>query len=196
MSDHVREAVRETYPDIFVQGREVQRARRASQATADSEAQQNLELTTHDDGRGSLVTTLAPRAPRLSAVSERDLCPVCGQRFLSLTEENPMEVREAHIRECIDNHAVRSTHRDSTTSRQAPPVPPPLLSSVRMVKFTATEKDCLDEHGKVAECMICMEEYKVDDVLVRLECLCKFHLDCLENWFQKKSECPVHFRPE
>lgn len=196
MSDHVREAVHDTYPDIFVQGREMRRARRASQATAAAETQQNLELTTHDDGQGSLVTTLAPRAPRPSGVSERDLCPVCGQRFLSLTEENPIEVREAHIRECIDNHAIRSTRRESSTSRQAPPVPLPLLSSVRMVKFTATEKDCLDEHGKLAECMICMEEYKVDDVLARLECLCKFHLDCLENWFQKKSECPVHFRPE
>src|SRR6202000_1957183 len=99
-----REAVHHTYPDILVQGREMRRARRISQATAAAEAQQNLELTTHDDGQGSLVTTLAPRAPRQSAVSERDLCPVCGQRFLSLTEENSMEVREAHIRECIDNH--------------------------------------------------------------------------------------------
>lgn len=73
---------------------------------------------------------------------------------------------------------------------QQAPSPPPLIA--RMLAFTATEKDCLGEDGGVAECTICMEDYEVRQVLARLECLCKFHKECIVDWFGRKAECPVH----
>ena len=61
-----------------------------------------------------------------------------------------------------------------------------------MLAFTATEKDCVADDGNVPECSICMVEYDVGDQLARLECLCKFHRECISAWFTRKQECPVH----
>ncbi|KAL8922734.1 MAG: hypothetical protein Q9208_005047, partial [Pyrenodesmia sp. 3 TL-2023] len=44
-----------------------------------------------------------------------------------------------------------------------------------MVTYHATEKDCMDEGGEPAECVICFEEFEQGIEMGRLECLCKFH---------------------
>ena len=114
---------------------------------------------------------------------EEDWCPICGRHFLDISPEDSLEVREAHIRECIDGFQVGG-------SRRAPDVPAPVAPS-RVLEFKATEKDCI---GITAECSICLEEYEEGDVLARLECLCKFHKHCIRDWFKHKTreECPVH----
>lgn len=121
---------------------------------------------------------------------EGDFCPVCRRRFASLSPEHPIESRQAHTRECIENY-LRPLPPPPTSGRQAPPLPPPPPSS-RMLPFVATEKDCLGDDGQPAECTICMEDYEVGQTLARLECLCKFHKHCIVDWFERKSECPVH----
>lgn len=127
---------------------------------------------------------------RPSAVSERDICPICGNRFPPLDEDHPVESREAHIRQCIDGYgANRGSPSSQASTQEAPPQSPPVA---RMLAFVATEKDCLGEGGNIAECTICMEDYEVGQVLSRLECLCKFHKDCIVDWFERKAECPVH----
>jgi hypothetical protein len=63
---------------------------------------------------------------------------------------------------------------------------------IYILPFTATEKDCVGEDGNVPECSICMVEYDVGDELARLECLCKFHKECILEWLGRKAECPVH----
>ena len=44
-----------------------------------------------------------------------------------------------------------------------------------MVPYVATEKDCTDEEGNEAECVICFEEFEAGDKMARLVCWCKFH---------------------
>ncbi|KAJ5180900.1 hypothetical protein N7492_004110 [Penicillium capsulatum] len=129
-----------------------------------------------------------PQASQRPAVSEQDTCPVCRRGFPPLTNEQPLEAREAHIRSCIDNYGAPGQQQPTSTS-QAPPA-----VATRMLEFTATEKDCLgsDGNGNLAECTICMEEYEVGQALARLECLCKFHRKCISGWFERKMECPVH----
>lgn len=58
-----------------------------------------------------------------------------------------------------------------------------------MFPYVATEKDCVDS----AECTICLEEFEVGVPMARLECLCRFHRDCISRWFAKNpGRCPVH----
>ncbi|KAH8815236.1 FYVE zinc finger-domain-containing protein [Xylogone sp. PMI_703] len=55
--------------------------------------------------------------------------------------------------------------------------------------YKATEKDCIDD----AECTICMEEYEVGEEMGRLECFCRYHLHCIQGWFESHpGQCPVH----
>jgi hypothetical protein len=81
-----------------------------------------------------------------------------------------------------------SSRSRSSQPSQSPSVPTP----IRMLPYTASEKDCLAEDGSRPECSICFVEYDVGDQLARLECLCKFHKHCIVEWFFRKAECPVH----
>lgn len=91
-------------------------------------------------------------------------------------------------------------------SASLPTSPPPRAMPMQMLRFIATEKDCgakadgepagegEGEGGDVQpqECSICMVEYEVGERLARLECWCKFHEECIVEWFGRKRECPVH----
>ncbi|KAI9743124.1 MAG: hypothetical protein M1818_003419 [Claussenomyces sp. TS43310] len=58
-----------------------------------------------------------------------------------------------------------------------------------MFPYKATEKDCVDD----AECTICLEEFEVGVSMARLECLCRFHRHCIQEWFvSHPGRCPVH----
>ncbi|EAW10959.1 phosphatidylinositol-3-phosphate-binding ubiquitin-protein ligase [Aspergillus clavatus NRRL 1] len=122
-------------------------------------------------------------------IPERDMCPICNEELPPLGENGNEDAREAHIRDCIESHGHGHGRRSS--SRGHSPVSAPAVP-VRMLAFTATEKDCLGHDGTVQECTICMEDYEVGQALVRLECLCKFHKRCIVEWFERKKECPVH----
>ncbi|KAL8917820.1 MAG: hypothetical protein Q9172_005677 [Xanthocarpia lactea] len=65
---------------------------------------------------------------------------------------------------------------------------------VGMIKYLATEKDCIGEAGEPAECVICFEEFEQGVEMGRLECLCKFHKACIRQWWDTKGpgSCPVH----
>ncbi|KAL4783447.1 FYVE zinc finger-domain-containing protein [Aspergillus varians] len=115
-------------------------------------------------------------------IDECDLCPICDNPLPPIGANGNEEVREAHVRECIENHG----HQSSGSPVSQSPLP------VRMLAFTATEKDCIGQDDTEQECTICMEEYEVGQSLVRLECLCKFHKRCIVEWFERKRECPVH----
>ncbi|KAL4897505.1 hypothetical protein BDV59DRAFT_190490 [Aspergillus ambiguus] len=125
---------------------------------------------------------------RRRRVEERDLCPICDGRLPPLGENGSEDMREAHIRDCIESHGRQgrspSRQRGSPVAQASVPV--------RMIAFAATEKDCLGQDGGAQECTICMEDYEVGQPLVRLECLCKFHKRCIVEWFERKKECPVH----
>lgn len=154
----------------------------------DRRALAEARATTH-----AVTTALDAHPPlqRPPAVSERDLCPICGQQFPPISDDQPVESREAHIRHCIENFTAAPAQQEAST--QQGPTSPHLPSAVaRMVEFKATEKDCLGEDGQIAECTICMEDYEVGQRLARLQCFCKFHKTCIVDWFERKRECPVH----
>lgn len=181
LGQQVRQNMYDTIPNAASQELEIRRARRAS-------AQAGAAST------GVTTTRVAPpptQPPRPPAVSERDLCPVCGQRFPPISEDQPLESREAHVRHCIENFGAAAPQQEASV--QPEPAIPDLPSAVaRMVEFKATEKDCLGDNGQIAECTICMEDYEVGQQLARLQCFCKFHKTCISDWFERKRECPVH----
>uniref|UniRef100_A0AC34GCG9 RING-type domain-containing protein n=1 Tax=Panagrolaimus sp. ES5 TaxID=591445 RepID=A0AC34GCG9_9BILA len=42
------------------------------------------------------------------------------------------------------------------------------------------------------ECSICLDEMEIGNNVARLECLCLFHKECLDEWFKRKNVCPQH----
>lgn len=90
---------------------------------------------------------------------------------------------------------ITTSHATSSSTRPASSRP----HALGMIRFVATEKDCtpqpnsdgeLDESS--VECSICMVEYEVGERLVRLECWCKFHEECIVEWVGRGGGCPLH----
>lgn len=127
---------------------------------------------------------LLPPRPRLHEI---DMCPVCRQTLPPRGADGDETAREAHVMECIAARDPASALSRSRSMAHSPPSAP-----IRMLPFTASEKDCVGEDGTSQECSICFIEYDVGDHLARLECLCKFHKPCILEWFSRKQECPVH----
>lgn len=41
------------------------------------------------------------------------------------------------------------------------------------------------------ECSICLEEFIGNTQLIQLNCNHMYHPDCINNWFQRQSSCPL-----
>ena len=53
-------------------------------------------------------------------------------------------------------------------------------------------KTILEENTDNKECNICMDEYKINDKIVTLDCKHIFHRRCIKHWLlQEKVTCPV-----
>ena len=66
---------------------------------------------------------------------------------------------------------------------------PPVLGTTKV-------KDTIKEDIPDKECIICFDCYEKGDSIIRLDCWCFFHEECIESWFAKKEIicCPVHNR--
>ncbi|KAI8832206.1 hypothetical protein BC829DRAFT_408812 [Chytridium lagenaria] len=92
-------------------------------------------------------------------------CPVCGIRLARLGTE---EAREKHVGECLAK---------------------PGGGSVRGTRYLI---QVLDETLE-KECVICFNDLEKGQKIARLNCLCIYHADCIDDWFLRSQECPVHF---
>ena len=55
-----------------------------------------------------------------------------------------------------------------------------------------SEYEVIMHHGPPLECNICYELMQDGQQIALLNCYCQFHAECLEQWWQKRTECPVH----
>ncbi|KAK2743895.1 hypothetical protein FQN57_004518 [Myotisia sp. PD_48] len=175
-------AVSPSYPSMNVSSQAPHRQSHSSRSVRSSYVPSHA---THDTSHSSADRNRPlPRPPIAQPVDERDFCPICNRPFPPQRSGSTTKVQEEHIRACIERHAVQTRPDASNTGSAS--------ERLRMLSFTATEKDCTGTDGVPQECTICMEEYEVGAELARLECLCKFHKTCIIEWFERKEECPVH----
>ncbi|KAF2678838.1 FYVE-domain-containing protein [Lentithecium fluviatile CBS 122367] len=154
-------------------------------------------------------------APRRQ-IAEEDECPICGNELPPKGPNDDEIARIQHVEQCIAIHSGSpppvSTEQTSQSlpnqrSRGMSSAATPIgngegasngnrlsMSARGMYPYTATEKDCLDEDGNEAECVICFEEFEAGVKMARLVCWCKFHEECIRQWWDKKGRgaCPTH----
>ncbi|KAI9766112.1 MAG: hypothetical protein M1835_007260, partial [Candelina submexicana] len=130
------------------------------------------------------IDTPPPRPrPRLR---EEDICPICHSALPPKGPDGSETVREQHVVDCISSHYSTSSpsrvelHPASSAATQT--VMPaqasgdnnrdPQLQRPRvnhMLRYAATEKDCVGDNGEAQECVICFEEFAVGVDMARLE---------------------------
>lgn len=115
-----------------------------------------------------------PETSSNEVYDEENSCPVCGRLFAA---DMSTEQREKHIEDCLKRAEfsgdVTQQHRVN-----------------RMLKYQISEQ----ESQGLQECVICFEDFKPGDTVIRLECLCVYHELCIREWFERKGtgNCPVH----
>lgn len=118
---------------------------------------------------GAFRSTLAPPSDVSSRASELTECPVCSTTLSAL---GGSEEQEAHVRNCLENGGGGS------------------MQGGRYLVYKLPEDSPIV--GK--ECSICMEDFVANSTIARLPCLCYFHRGCIDSWFKRGRECPVHAR--
>ncbi|KAK9762295.1 hypothetical protein K7432_012118 [Basidiobolus ranarum] len=104
-----------------------------------------------------------------SQASLMNECPVC---FTSLQNTfMSREAQERHVKECLEK-------REFNSSPKGP----------RYLVFKLKE----DSNLLGQECPICFEEFEQGETLARLTCLCIFHRECIDSWFDRGKQCPFH----
>ncbi|KAF2875929.1 FYVE zinc finger-domain-containing protein [Massariosphaeria phaeospora] len=165
--------------------------------------------------RPPIIPSRAPSAPAPPMqIAEEDECPVCGNELPPKGPNGDESARTQHVEDCLTQHASSPQATPDQTSISLPAqrtrgMSNPSgtgngngegasnrhsISARGMVVYTATEKDCSDEEGLPAECIICFEEFAAGDRMGRLVCWCKFHEECIRKWWEKKGRgaCPTH----
>ena len=66
-------------------------------------------------------------------------------------------------------------------------VDPSLLNNLPSSKLKDISK--LEDDKK--NCIICMEDFKVNDEVIFLPCLHIFHKDCILEWLGRHDDCPI-----
>ncbi|PSN64956.1 hypothetical protein BS50DRAFT_601498 [Corynespora cassiicola Philippines] len=151
--------------------------------------------------------------PPRRQIAEEDECPVCGNELPPKGPNGEDSERVQHVDECVQLHSA-SPRPAAPTNQTSTSLPSQrtrgmstagngegastgnrLIYAARgMVDYIATEKDCFDEDGDQAECIICFEEFEQGDRMSRLACWCKFHEACIKQWWETKGRgaCPTH----
>ena len=48
-----------------------------------------------------------------------------------------------------------------------------------------------DLENFIIECSICLEQYKLNEKIIQLDCDHIFHKECLNLWLKKNNSCPI-----
>ncbi|KAF2265516.1 FYVE-domain-containing protein [Lojkania enalia] len=167
--------------------------------------------------------SVPPQPQPRRQIAEEDECPVCLRELPPKGPDGNEDARTQHIVDCIAQHSaspppappnpnqVISTSlpsqrtRGMSTAGTGDGTSPATgngegsssrvsLSRFTMFPYIATEKDCVDEDGSAAECVICLEDFEAGQKMARLACWCKFHEKCIRSWWEKKGRgnCPTH----
>jgi len=117
-------------------------------------------------GCGAQFTVVAPPGTSQDSVIDAS-CPRCMQTVRFGTSQ------AAHA--MATSSAQRTNHQSEAQ---------------QLVQLLPVEAYDAGQHKDLAECEICLEEYKNGEELKRLPCMHIFHSKCIESWLATESVCP------
>lgn len=118
---------------------------------------------------GGASTASSSATSRASQLNE---CPVCNTSLALLGTQS---AQETHVQTCLETGGA-----GGAASVQA---------GRYLVYRLPAESPILGR-----ECVICLEELDLGQMIARLPCLCFFHRNCIDSWLGRGRSCPTHAR--
>jgi hypothetical protein len=84
---------------------------------------------------------------------------------------------------------VLGTRMATQTQRHTGPLSPTEIAAIPALKLGA-EDLTVPGSGDKEVCVICQDEYEVNDLAKRLTCRHMFHATCIDAWLERSSSCP------
>jgi len=113
-------------------------------------------------------------------VSKTIFCPICN---LLMSDELLLNT---HVDECLTMKMLAEEASTKPIAVDNPPLTETL--SLDKAQFVVQVLG----NTLATECTICFEQLSEGQCIARLECMCVFHKDCIYQWFEKSSFCPLH----
>lgn len=63
------------------------------------------------------------------------------------------------------------------------PLPKVIIDNITTIEYKTTA-------GRDTECPICLEDFKLQEIIRLLPCMDIYHLKCIDSWLIKKGYCP------
>ncbi|KAK0428890.1 hypothetical protein QR680_011068 [Steinernema hermaphroditum] len=99
---------------------------------------------------------------------------------------DPMEIDEMFpFTAATQPSRRRSGSRSENGTNSVRPLGSDEIRKIKTAKITA------DQVAESKECYTCMEEFKLDERVLRIGCPHMFHRKCLEPWLKRQNTCPV-----
>lgn len=68
-----------------------------------------------------------------------------------------------------------------------PPASKKILESIKIDKLTDNSSEIKNQ----SNCLVCLEDFQVEESVIKLDCKHCFHDNCLKDWLNKHNTCPV-----
>jgi len=114
-------------------------------------------------------------------VTKTIFCPICNLLMDTADEL----LLNTHVDECL---TMKMLAEEASTKHIRDD--PPLTEKLSLEKAQFVVQVLGNTLGH--ECTICFEQLSEGQCIARLECMCVFHKDCIYQWFEKSSFCPLH----
>lgn len=141
-----------------------------------------LQKETIDIRFGRLGKRGRARSCYSQALQARKLSQEISSLRRELTkEQSALEAAQQQWEQEYQAAVKRAEHAKGARSREIASLP---CKEVRREDLRVLKE-------KEGECSVCLGDYEIGDVAVRLPCRHCFHKQCILNWFTEKDSCPL-----
>lgn len=93
-------------------------------------------------------------------------------------------------RQYADNDFLAEhNRRDHHGRAPSGPLQPEEIAAIPATKMSA--EDIAPESGEKDVCVVCQDDFQVNDLVKRLNCRHVFHAQCIDTWLERSNLCPI-----
>ena len=82
----------------------------------------------------------------------------------------------------IEDNNDQPINKNSNNNRAA---------KIILQNFTEDIITNIKDENENNRCIICLEDYKINDIIIYLPCIHFFHKKCIAKWIEKTINCPI-----
>ena len=84
-------------------------------------------------------------------------------------------------------------HADTAPKKHTNGLQPHEIAALPVFKFAERHRSTTNEDSR--QCLICIGEFEIDELVRLLPCMHRYHKACIDAWLLRSDECPACKHP-